>query len=133
MNTTIGGDLFTPEKIRDFHKGQIDSFEIPKWIKDLRCANCGEEIGILGIRNISLCLNASRLGDISVDIGCSGCSKSYSYFYRNACKSLDEFIIVLKSPFPPSVPEAQMSLSQYDNNLLEKMIKLHEKGLWPPK
>lgn len=129
-NTTIGGDLFTPEKIKNFHKELIDSSNLPNWLVEIPCAICGKEIGGLGIRNVSFCLNAARIGDIEVGVSCKDCAKGYSFFFRNACKNLDEFFLVLKSPIQPSVPEAQMNLTLQDNNLLEQMIELHEKGLW---
>ena len=132
-NTVIGGDLFTPEKIRAFHKETMETFDLPKWIETIVCANCGKKIELIGIRNISLCLNASRIGDIAVDVSCFECSKSYTVFYRNACRNVEEFFIALKSPMQPSVPEAQMSLTIQDNNLLESMIELHEKGFWDKK
>lgn len=130
MTDVIGGDIFTPEKIRDFHKQLIEDSGIPSWIFKIPCAICGNEIGPLGIRSVNFCLNASRIGDIEVGVSCFKCSKGYSFFFRNACQTLDDFFVVLKSPIQPSVPQAQIGVLNQDNNLLEKMIDIHEKGLW---
>lgn len=132
MTDVIGGDIFTPEKIRDFHKKLMEGSGIPNWIHKIPCAICGNEIGILGVRSINFCLNASRIGDIEVCVSCFKCSKGYSFFFRNAWQTIDDFFVVLKSPIQPSIPEAQIGIVNQNNNLLEKMIDIHEKGLSSP-
>lgn len=127
MNSVVGGDSFSPDKIREFHRKLISSIGIPDWIIETKCFKCGKELGELSIRGISLKTNAARIGDLAVEVACASCSFGYEFYYRNAYKDLDSFLSVLKSKTAPSSPISSMDLSQDDNNLLKKLINLENR------
>jgi hypothetical protein len=122
---TVGGDIFPPEKVRDLHRSMIQSAGIPKWVLKTCCFKCGKELGPLSIRAIGLRLNASRIGDIAVEVCCEHCSAGYEFYYRNACRSLLDFTEAVKSKSQPSSPVPSMELDVEDNNLLERLIEDH--------
>lgn len=128
-NNKIGGDVFTPETIENVHKEIIESMGIPSWLKDVSCLRCGEKLKLVSFRGIGLKLNASRIGDIVVEIACEKCSSMYDIYYRKVCNTLNDFITILQSSTPPAEPIHLSQLRNDENNLLEKLVEsLVQKG-----
>ena len=125
----LGGDVFTPELVEGVHNDVIESIGLPSWLKEVSCLRCGEPLKLVSFRGIGLKLNASRIGDLVVEIACDKCSSMYDIYYRKACNKINDFIEILKSPTAPSEPILLNQLRNDENNLLEKLVEsLVQKG-----
>ena len=120
----VGGKTLPPQRIRDFHLAKIRGIGLPDWIVKMKCSKCGEELGELSIRGIEIKINAARIGDIAIGVGCVHCCSGYEMYYRNAYKTLNDAFQFFMSKNEPSVPVSSMDIKPEDSNLLDEMLGL---------
>jgi hypothetical protein len=79
--------------IAESHQKAIQEMKLPGWATSCLCPSCKKPIGEMGVRAVTLRLNAKDFGDVVVDGMCSDrkCNSVFSYHYRKACRTIIGF------------------------------------------
>lgn len=112
------------DRILQFHEKILGNYEIPKWIKDIKCPFCKKELPLRSIRSVSMKFNTRNLGDITLEIFCVYCSRMDTVYFKGAAEKISDFIEILsgnKELKSKPVIEEDMYKAGY-NNVMEKMI-----------
>ena len=91
------GDGFRPVTPAQHDNKMFDlqlGFGLPRF--KLPCAECEVELNHTDIRSIGVALNARHFGDIVIELYCPQCHAGFQYHLRRQCKTVDDFIQVLK-------------------------------------
>ena len=95
----------------------VDDFGVPAWIKNMPpCPSCGADPSNMEIRGFGVHLNARYFGDFSVELMCNECYAGFSFHWRRACKTLQEFLNVLKNGCEHQ-PVVQHTIPEVESNL----------------
>ena len=116
--------------LKETHEKAVEKIGLPDWIKDLRCPHCVKKLNLNNIREVSLCLNARNIGDVSVQFHCESCGVMNTLYYRQSVESVDAFCDLVKNNKKPDsrpVVEEEMYKLGY-NNLVEIFLKEKNNG-----
>jgi hypothetical protein len=131
MKNSIYEEKDMKSGLRDLHTKIVEDMGLPNWVKSLRCPHCTKKIESNGIREISICLNARNIGDLSVEYHCHSCGVGDTLYFRKAVeKKISDFSKYLKNDEKPSaepVVEEEMYKIGY-NNLVEKFLEVQTNG-----
>ena len=111
------------DKILQFHEDVLKTFEIPKWM-NVKCPFCHKELPLRSIRSVSMKFNTRNLGDITLEIFCTYCSRMDTVYFKSETNNILDFIGLLSgNKIPQSLPmiEEDMYKASY-NNVVEKMV-----------
>ena len=124
--------------VEEHLKGMVEKMKIPQWAANTPCPVCKKAVGIYGIRNIGLCINAQHIGDISVLVHCQDpeCSYTSEVFFQKACSNIPEFCAAIQSWRPrltvfgvDVVPVGYKDIDPSCNNLTDAMSKVSKAPL----
>jgi hypothetical protein len=126
MKHNVWDEQEMSDPVHKFHEEQVAEMKLPKWLSDLSCPFCNEELPLRSIRRVSICLNARNFGDLAVEFSCDNCATMDTIYYREDMGSVIVFANMLRGDFgpldtSPNVEEKMFKL-QY-NNLLERMVR----------
>ena len=124
-STTYNQKDFDSSKIREYHNTFLSTMNLPQWMPQCLCVKCGKPLGLPSLRELGLKLNAQHVTNFFINVCCQHCSYGYELHLENKCKTLDDFINLLRQSDINDTFVGSHTINPRQNNLLFNMFGDH--------
>lgn len=111
------------KNISKYHEDFLSTMNLPKWIPQLICPQCKEQIGLFSLREMGLKLNPQYITNFFIGVCCHHCNYGYELHIQNKCATLQEFTDFLKLNNIEDEITPDYLLNPVNNNLLNIILK----------